>query len=79
VRRRVESCHQGGSGKVRVGVHESGGKLSLDAETGPSLDPMDKPCVLEALSTVHEASTRNLSYGPSVPPTGFTSQVAIEW
>ena len=34
---------------------------------------------LTALSTLNETSARNLSFGSSVVPTGFTSLVTIEW
>ena len=79
VRPRIESCRHGSGGKLRVRVHESGGKLAFDAQAGSSLDPADKQCVLEALSTLNDTTSTNLSFGPSVPPTGFTSLLTIEW
>lgn len=80
-RPRLESCHQGQGtdGKLRIRVHESDGKLAFEVQPDSSLDPTEKQCVLDALSKLNDPTLTNLSYGPSVPPTGFTSLITIEW
>lgn len=80
VRPRIEHCRARAGGKLLVRVHRApGGKLAFDVEPGSSLDPTEKKCVLEALSTldVDEASTAWT--GLNVKPTGFTSLLTIEW
>jgi hypothetical protein len=78
-RPRLEACHHGSGGKLRIRVRESGGKLAFDAQPGSSLDPRERQCLLEALSSLNDTTSTNLSFGPSVPPTGFSSLLTIEW
>ena len=80
-RSRIEHCHAGGAGKLNVRVRRApGGKLAFDLAPGPSLDPTEKKCVLDALNSLsqNEPSTANTG-GVSIPPTGFTSLLTIEW
>lgn len=79
VRSRIESCRGTTGGKLRIRVHEAAGKLAFDVEPGMSLDPTEKQCVLDALATIHEGVSSTVWTGASVPPTGFTSLITIEW
>lgn len=81
VRPRIEHCRAGSGGKLEVRVRKApGGKLAFDLQPGSSLNPTEKQCVLAALSTldVNESSTA-WAGGTSLPPTGFTSLITIEW
>jgi hypothetical protein len=79
VRAQLEACRGVAGGKVRIRVSRASGELSFDVEPGASLDPTERRCVLEALRSIHDAVGTNLSTGASVPPTGFTSLLTVEW
>jgi hypothetical protein len=79
VRARLEGCRGVAGGKVRIRVSRASGTLSFDVEPGASLDPTERRCVLEALGSIHDAASARLSTGASVPPTGFTSLLTVEW
>jgi len=81
VRTRVEHCRTTAGGKLLIRVQRApGGKLAFDVAPGSSLDPTERKCVLEALSTldIDESSTA-WAGGLNVRPTGFTSLLTIEW
>lgn len=50
-----------------------GGKLAFDVASGSSLDPTERQCVLEALSTLEVDESATAWTGISIPPSGFTS------
>lgn len=81
VRTRIENCRASSGGKLVIRVRKAGGKLGFDVEPGSSLDPREKQCVLEALSTIHddESTSATAWGGVNIPPTGFTSLLTIEW
>ncbi|MDB4939338.1 MAG: hypothetical protein JWP87_6310 [Labilithrix sp.] len=79
VRTRLESCRGASGGKLRVRVRKVAGKLAFDVEPGSSLDPTEKQCVLDALSTIHDDESATAWTGLNVRPTGFTSLITIEW
>lgn len=78
-RSRIEACRGTTGGKLRIRVRHDGGKVAFDVEPGSSLDPTEKQCVLDALATIHEGVASTVWSGASVPPTGFTSLITIEW
>jgi len=79
VRPRLESCRGAGGGKLRIRVRKAGGKLGFDVEPGPSLDPSQRRCVLDALATINADESSTAWTGLNVRPTGFTSLITIEW
>ena len=80
VRSRVEHCRSTAGGKLVVRVQKAqSGKLAFDVAPGSSLDPMEKKCVLEALSTLDVDESSTAWAGLNVKPTGFTSLLTIEW
>lgn len=80
-RPRIEECRGARGGKLRVRVQRTAaGKLAFHVEPGSSLDPRERQCVLDALSTVEAAENKTAwTGGANVPPTGFTSHIVIEW
>ena len=56
-----------------------GEKLAFDVAPGSSLDPTEKKCVLEGLSTIVVDESSTAWAGLNVRPTGFTSLLTIEW
>jgi hypothetical protein len=67
-------------GKILVRVQRaSTRKLTFNVEPGSSLDPTEKRCVLEALSSVEDDESSNAWAGSNAKPTGFTSFVTFEW
>jgi len=80
VRSRVEHCRARAGGKLLVRVRRApGGKLAFDIAPGSSLDPTEKQCALEALSTLDVDESSTAWAGLNVRPTGFTSLLTIEW
>lgn len=80
VRHRLEACRGAKGGKLSIRVRESApGKLGFDVEPGSSLDPIERQCVLDALNTIQIDPNSMAWMGPSVPPSGFTSLLTIEW
>lgn len=79
VRTRIENCHGSSGGKLRIRVSKAAGKLAFDIEPGSSLDPTERQCVLDALSTIHEDESSTAWSGVGLRPTGFTSLITIEW
>jgi hypothetical protein len=77
-RARIEGCRNASGGKIRIRMRNVGGKLVFDVEPSASLDPTERRCVLEALSTLHDDGS-NLSTGATIPPSGFTSIILFEW
>ena len=78
-RARIEACRSSSGGKLRVRVRNVAGKLAFEVEPGSSLNPTERKCVLEALTTLREDGASSLSTGATVRPTGFTSLITIEW
>lgn len=76
IRPRIEACHGSGGGKVRIRVRQADGKLAFEVEPGTSLDPTEKRCVLDALSTIRDSEQPS---GPDVKASGFTSLITVEW
>ena len=80
VRSSMEHCRGPQGGKLDIRVRQTPtGKLAFDVEPGSSLDPTEKECVLDALNTIQIDPGSLAWMGPSVPPTGFTSLLTIEW
>jgi hypothetical protein len=81
VRSRIEHCRGAGGGKLTVRVRrEPAGKLAFDLTPGTSLDPTERKCVLDALNSLNQnESATAWTGGTSIPPTGFTSLLTIEW
>lgn len=81
VRPRIEHCRKMSGGKLMIRVQKApGGKLAFAVEPGSSLDPTEKRCVLEALSTLNAADESSTAWaGLNVRPTGFTSLITLEW
>lgn len=79
VRGRIEECRKASGGKLQLRVRNSGGKLAYEILPGSSLDPTQRQCVLDALAEVHPDANSTVWSGASVPPTGFTSLMTIEW
>jgi hypothetical protein len=80
IRPRIERCRAHGGGKIHVRVQKApSGKLAFDVLPGSSLDPTEKKCVLEALSALNADESATGWSASNVRPTGFTSQVTIEW
>lgn len=80
VRPRLERCHTGVGGKLRIRVRKGvAGKLAFDVQPDSSLDPTEMKCVLAALSTLDVDESATAWAGLSVRPTGFTSLITIEW
>lgn len=76
----LEACHAKGGGKVRVRITRQGDKRSLAIEPGSSLDPTERHCVLEALQALRDDEIGgSLGSGATVPATGFTSLLTVEW
>ena len=79
VRGRIEECRGASGGRLKLRVRNSSGKLAFEVLPGSSLDARQKQCVLDALSEVHPAAGSTVWSGASVPPTGFTSLMTLEW
>lgn len=80
VRGRIEACRGASGGKLQLRVRNASGKLAFEVLPGSSLDARQRQCVLAALSEVHPGEGSTLqSGGASVPPTGFTSLMTLEW
>lgn len=80
VRARMEKCSGPKGGKLSIRVRQTPtGKLAFDAEPDSSLDPRERQCVLDALNTIQIDPSSMAWMGPSVPPSGFTSLLTIEW
>lgn len=81
VRTRIEHCRGAGGGKLTVRVRrEPAGKLAFDVTPATSLDPTERRCVLDALESLNQSESATAwTGGTSVPPTGFTSLLTIEW
>lgn len=59
---------------------EPAGKLAFDVTPATSLDPTERRCVLDALESLNQSESATAwTGGTSVPPTGFTSLLTIEW
>ncbi len=79
-RARLEACHSGGPGKLRVRVRSERGRLVFEAEPGSSLDPTERRCVLETLAALRRDDVASTLWsGATVPATGFTPLLTIEW
>jgi hypothetical protein len=75
----LKHCMPGSSGKINIDVRRIEGKLELDVEPSPSLDPTARACALAALSKVQLEETGSNAGGVSVPPTNFTSILRLTW
>jgi hypothetical protein len=81
VRNRLEQCHPvHDGGKLRVRVVRDQGRVHFQAEPGSSLNPTEKKCALEALTELRKGDVASTLWsGATVPATGFTSLLTIEW
>ena len=79
VRTRIENCRGTSGGKLRIRVRRQAGRLAFDVEPGSSLDPTERQCVLDALSTVRDGESSTEWSGGNARPTGFTSLLTLEW
>ena len=56
------------------------GKVAFEVAPGTSLDPTERKCALDALNSLQTSESSTLSTGgASVPPSGFSSLMTIEW
>jgi hypothetical protein len=80
VRPRLEACHGSSGGKVRIKIiHHPEGGFTFAVQPGASLNPTERQCILDALATMNETGTSTGLTGLSVPATGFTSHLTIEF
>jgi hypothetical protein len=80
VRARVAHCRSTTGGKLVVRVQRApNAKLAFDVAPSSSLDPLEKKCVLDALSKLDIDESSTAWGGANLPPTGFTSLVTVEW
>ena len=81
VRSRIEHCRAGRGGKLVVRVKkEPRGKVAFEVAPGTSLDPTERKCALDALNSLQTGESSTLwTGGASVPPSGFSSLMTIEW
>ncbi len=80
VRARVEHCRSTTGGKLVVRVQRApNAKLAFDVAPSSSLDPLERKCVLDALSKLDIDDSSTAWSGFNLPPTGFTSLVTVEW
>jgi len=80
VRSRIEHCRGTSGGKLTVRVRNAAGKLAFDVAPGTTLDPTEKKCVMDALTSLQQSeSSTAWAQAPAIPPTGFTSLLTIEW
>ena len=81
VRSRLERCRGSSGGKLLVRVRKlPGGRLAFDVAPGTSLDPTERKCALDALNSLPQSeSSTAWTGGPSIPPSGFSSLLTVEW
>ncbi len=81
VRSRLERCRGASGGKLIVRVRKvPGGKLAFDVAPGTSLDPTESKCAMDALNSLQQSeSSTAWTGGTSIPPSGFSSLVTVEW
>jgi hypothetical protein len=75
----LHQCAPGSGGKINVAITRTEGALHVAVEPGPSLDPVLRECVLQALSSIDVEQSGGDVPGVGVRPSGFTSLVAISW
>lgn len=77
---RLEECHHGGPGKLRVRVRNEAGRVSFEAQPSSTLDPTERKCALQALSALRRDDLPSTLWsGATVPATGNTPLLTIEW
>jgi hypothetical protein len=81
VRSRLEHCRGATGGKLIVRVKRApGGKVAFDIAPGTSLDPTERRCALDALNSLQQSeSSTAWTGGTSIPPSGFSSLLTVEW
>ena len=75
----LHQCAPGSGGKINVEITVTEGAIHAAVEPSPSLNPLLRECVLQALSTIDVDQSGGDIPGVSVPPSGFTSLLAIWW
>ncbi len=77
-RKALGDCRPGQGGVVRLRLATEGGRAQYTIEPASTLGPVQRRCVLEALSTVDvEGISGDAS--PSARPSGFTALIRLEW
>jgi len=71
-------CHARAGAVVRLRLASEGGRAHYAIEPATMLNPAERRCVLEALSTVDMDGISG-DASPSARPSGFTALVRIEW
>ncbi len=81
VRSRLERCRGASGGKLIVRVRKMpGGTVAFDVAPGTSLDPTERKCALDALNSLQQSeSSTAWTGGTSIPPSGFSSLLTIDW
>jgi hypothetical protein len=74
----TEPCRPGAGGVIRLKLSAADGKARYAVEPSTSLDPAQRRCVLEALSTI-EIDGISGDASPSSRPSGFTALFRLEW
>lgn len=75
----IEGCRGATGGKLILRLRADHGRIVGDPQTGSSVDPTARQCVLDALSAVHVDDASNVGPNAPVKPMGFTSLLTIEW
>ena len=80
-RSRLERCRGASGGKLIVRVRKApGGKLAFDVAPGTSLYPTERTCAMDALNSLQQSeSSTAWTGGTSIPPSGFSSLLTVEW
>jgi len=80
VQSEIEHCHESGGGKLKVRVRREGGVRTFEAVPGTTLDPAERRCVLDALRRLRDDEVgQSFGSGATLPVTGFTSLLTVEW
>ena len=79
VRTRVENCRRTSGGKLSIRIRRDAGRLTFEVAPGSSLDPTERQCILDALSTIRDGESSTDWSGGNARPTGFTSLITLEW
>jgi hypothetical protein len=81
VQTRLEACHpRHDGGKLRFRIVRDQGQISFRPEPGSPLDPTERQCALQALKEMRQDDiASSLWSGATVPATGYTPLLTIEW
>jgi hypothetical protein len=81
VQTRLEACHpRHDGGKLRFRIVRDRGQIAFRPEPGSPLDPSERQCALQALKEMRQDDiASSLWSGATVPATGYTPLLTIEW